>query len=903
MATGSHQHGQSTPTKPHPGRSGFDVILGNPPWERVKLQEQEFFAQRDPAVAGAPNAAARKKAIAALSVTNPELLAEFHEATRRAEGESHLLRSSGRYPLCGRGDINTYAVFAESMRDAIGPTGRLGVIVPTGIATDDTTKFFFGDLVQSRSLVSLFSFAEIRAIFPATDDRNPCCMLCAGASVSEGGHDIQFAFGLWSVEEMADAGKRFAMSPDDIVLLNPNTRTCPVFRSERDAEIAKAIYRRVPVLVREATASTPEVNPWGLTFMAMFHMANASDIFIAPEVACPAVREALEYEPKSASPFLPLYEAKMLHQFDHRWATYAREDCDWLATPILTKMNKDGKLDPDTRDLSAAEKDAPNTFASPRYWVSSAEVEARLIKTDKDGNETWRWEREWLLGFRDIARNTDDRTLITSVLPRVAAGHKAPLMFPEVSDARQTSCLITCMNAFVVDYAARQKIGGTSMSYFFLKQFPILPPTAFAAPCPWDESGGIALANWIAPRVLELVYTAHDLAGFAHDLGYDGLPFRWDPARRAHIRAELDAAFFQLYGVSRDDAAYIMDTFLVFKARDEERNGGVYKTKETILAIYDKMARAIDGAAAWRSDLSPLPGDAAAAHTSESLAAARELAATPPSLHAPAIHGGEAADQQAAVIEAFLDVRQGRSPDYVVCEPGLNAAFVAAARDRGAVADAAVLNRMLLGARKTGVLSDHPTTAEYRMPKALVPYAFVAEWAARHLQRQELLRHDEPPSLDDILCDPSLAAQFDELASRIKPGIKPLDMRWAALGFRKTARKAAAPGNVAVEPTDRVDAGPGIKQLPEKPGLYLIVAGQQVLYANYTRDLRDQLTRHAEVANGALAPEWLLPKQSRPDTVRWAWFQSLTPDAVAEARIHLVTEHRPWLNLLETGAA
>lgn len=671
MATGSSQHGQSTPTKAHPGRSGFDVILGNPPWERVKLQEQEFFAQRDPAVANAPNAAARKKAIAALSDTNPELLAEFREATRRAEGESHLLRSSGRYPLCGRGDINTYAVFAESMRDAIGTTGRLGVIVPTGIATDDTTKFFFGDLVQSRTLVSYFGFKNERFLFPRPVEHTVTFGLLTVVGRALTSEQMEFCWLAWTVEEMADPARRIVLTAEDIERLNPNTRTCPVFRSERDAEITKAIYRRVPVLIREATDSTPEVNPWGLTFMAMFHMANSSDLFIAPEVACPAVAAALtehagvasrmantpaapasmpsahagtapgiaDFGPATAGagakiaemraapasteaakagsgaksaqaersatgqmelstpflPFLPLYEAKMLHQFDHRWATYAREDAGWLDTPILTKTNKDGKPEPETRDLSAAEKDRPNAFAAPRYWVSTTEVEARFIKTDKDGNVTWRWEREWLLGFRDIARNTDDRTLITSVLPRVAAGHKAPLMFPEVRGAKEACCLIACMNAFVVDYAARQKIGGTSMSYFFLKQFPVHPPSAFATPCPWDDT--TTLIDWIAPRVLELVYTAHDLASFARDLAYDGPAFRWDPARRSQIRAELDAAFFHLYGSSRDDAAYIMDTFLVFKARDEERNGGVYRTKETILAIYDEMAEAMSGTA------------------------------------------------------------------------------------------------------------------------------------------------------------------------------------------------------------------------------------------------------------------------------------------------------------------
>lgn len=664
MSTESPQLG-----RPHfpPGSTrcnGFDVILGNPPWERVKLQEQEFFAHRDPAVAGAPNAAARKKAIAALRDTNPALLAEFQEATRRAEGESHLLRSSGRYPLCGRGDINTYAVFAESMRDAISPTGRMGVIVPTGIATDDTTKFFFGDMVRSRTLASLLSFENEEFIFPGVH-HSYCFSLLIVSGIATTQDQMEFVFFARQIEHLSpQSGRRFVLTPDDIVLLNPNTLTCPVFRSERDAEITKAIYRRVPVLIREATAATPESNPWGLTFMAMFHMANASGLFIPPEVACPAVRAALSgrsfvnvdsataavgpstgaadpatrgVDPSTTTvegltttkqgstttgegsttlvegstagvdrgstgvdgsdatqmlrelPFLPLYEAKMLHQFDHRWATYAREGADWLSTPILTKVNNDGKEEPDTRDVTPEEQANPAMLAAPRYWVSAAEVEARLIKTDKDGSVTWRWEREWLIGYRDISRANNDRTLIATIVPRFGISNKIPLMVFEDIDAKQAACLIACMNSFVVDYAARQKVGGTTLNFFIVKQFPVLPASSFAARCPWDESK--TLSDWIAPRALELVYTAHDLAGFARDLGYDGLPFRWDPVRRAQIRAELDAAFFHLYGVSRDDAAYIMDTFLVFKARDEERNGGVYKTKETILEIYDEMAR------------------------------------------------------------------------------------------------------------------------------------------------------------------------------------------------------------------------------------------------------------------------------------------------------------------------
>jgi hypothetical protein len=582
----------STPEASHPPhRNGFDVILGNPPWERVKLQDQEFFAQRDPLVAGAPNAATRKIAIAALKETNPALLQEFADAMRQAEGESHLLRSSGRFPLCGRGDINTYAVFAESMRNAISPAGRLGVIVPTGVATDDTTKFFFSNMVETRTLVSYFGFKNERFLFPRPVEHTVTFGLLTVLGRAQSSPKMDFCWLAWTVEEMNDPARRIVLTTDDIERLNPNTRTCPVFRSERDAEVTKAIYRQVPVLIREAREDEPEANPWDLTFVAMFHMANASGLFIDPEEACPVLRRTLTVDPEVTPPYLPLYEAKMLHQFDHRWATYALPGCDWLTTPILTKINREGKPEPDTRDVTAGERANPAAIAAPRYWVTKNEVEARLIKTDKEGNVVWRWDRDWLLGFRDIARNTDDRTLIATVIPRVGVSNKIPLMVLDHVDAKQAACLIACLNSFAVDYSARQKVGGATLNFFIVKQFPILSPSAFATACPWDPA--TTLAAWIAPRVLELVYTAHDLAGFARDLDYSGAPFRWDPLRRSQIRAELDAAFFHLYGISRDDAAYILDTFLVFKAREEERNGGIYKTKLTILGIYDEMAGAM----------------------------------------------------------------------------------------------------------------------------------------------------------------------------------------------------------------------------------------------------------------------------------------------------------------------
>ncbi|MBE0418240.1 MAG: N-6 DNA methylase, partial [Coriobacteriia bacterium] len=156
---------------------GFDCVLGNPPWERIKLQEKEYFAEREPRIANARNAAERKRLIAALEVDDPALLRAFHGAKRVAEGESHFVRSSGRYPLNGRGDINTYALFAELVRQSIAPQGRAGMIVPTGIATDDTTKLYFREAVESGSLVSLFGFENEEFIFPAVHHATKFCLL------------------------------------------------------------------------------------------------------------------------------------------------------------------------------------------------------------------------------------------------------------------------------------------------------------------------------------------------------------------------------------------------------------------------------------------------------------------------------------------------------------------------------------------------------------------------------------------------------------------------------------------------------------------------------------------------------------------------------------------------------
>lgn len=239
-------------------RGGFDVMLGNPPWERIKLQQQEFFATRDKSIVDAPNAAARNRLIHQLETTNPDLYQEYLEALHQADATGKFLRHSERYELTAIGDINMYSVFAETFSQLIRPEGRTGFIVPTGIATDDGNKAFFGAMVEENRLVSLFDFENREKIFQAVDSRMKFCLLTLAGS-DLGRTEARFGFFLTRTEHLQDKLRIFHLSKEDFLRLNPNTKTCPVFRTSVDAELTTKIYRNVPVLINEQTGE----NPWG----------------------------------------------------------------------------------------------------------------------------------------------------------------------------------------------------------------------------------------------------------------------------------------------------------------------------------------------------------------------------------------------------------------------------------------------------------------------------------------------------------------------------------------------------------------------------------------------------------------------------------------------------------------
>lgn len=571
---------------------GFDVVLGNPPWDQIQLDAREFFATTAPEVVAAPHMSARNEAIDKLSTENPPLHAAYLRELRKLEGVQHFIHDSRRYPLTSFGRLNSAPLFAELMRTLQGPTGAVGVVLPTGIATDSFNQHFFQDLLETRSIVSLLSFENEEFIFPAVHHATRFCLLTLSGSARPVSQS-QFEFFARRIDHLHDEERKFTLSPEEIALVNPNTRTCPIFRSRRDAETIKKIYERVPVLVRRSAKVADSA--WGFSGFLMFMMNTASHLF--------RTSDALHAEGwqsdgcnfgRDQERFVPLYEGKMIHHFDHRFGTHQGQS--------QAQANQ-GKLP----ELTATDHANPNLCAMPRYWVAKTEVDARV------GD---RWKRNWFLAWRDITGATVKRTVIAAIIPRVGVGNNAPIAFSSPDAETLLPMLASNMSSYIFDFLARSKVGGTHLNFFILEQLPVLPPTLYSEAAPWKPQS--TLKEWLTPRVLELFYTAWDLKALATDLGYQGAPFVWDEYRRFLMRCEIDAAYFHLYGTSREDVSYIMDTFPVVK-RDEEREFEEYRSKRMILEIYDLMEKAIETGEPFVTILEPSPADAGLTHESQEL--------------------------------------------------------------------------------------------------------------------------------------------------------------------------------------------------------------------------------------------------------------------------------------------
>ncbi|WP_424921217.1 Eco57I restriction-modification methylase domain-containing protein [Streptomyces sp. wa1] len=570
---------------------GFSCVVGNPPWDKVDFEDKKYFSVVSPEIAEIAGTARRAR-IAEWERENPEAGKRYRQARRAIKGTFHFAGDSEVFRLCTKGltvkgvnSLQTDALFAERMATVVARQGRFGLILPTAIATGAGSQHLFADFTRRGALVSLYDFENKRPKSPVLPNGGKwfesvhssykfCLLSLSGQAVRKSA--ATFGFFLGDITDLEDPNRVFALSPEDLALINPNTGTLPVFRTRRDASITAAIYRETPVLVNE---STNRGNPWQITFKrSLFDTIDDSDLF----------HEAQQLEKdgwtlegnvfrKGTDRMLPLYEGKMVDLFNSRAA-------DVIKSP--TAINRPNQ----PRYLTESDLRDPARAVQPLYWVA----DEGLVDTTRNGKATQvpgtdmrlrdvDWHREWLIGWRDITAVTNERTAIPAILPRAGTGITCRLMFPHTSPVLAAS-LAAAQSSLVFDFVSRQKVGGVHMTLMTWKQLPVPTPTTLEPHLPF-----------LLPRILELVCTTYDMAPLARDLGDEGEPFQWDEERRARLRAELDAYFFHLYGISREDTEYILESFQSESGglkNNEIAKFGEYRTKRLVLAEYDRMAAA-----------------------------------------------------------------------------------------------------------------------------------------------------------------------------------------------------------------------------------------------------------------------------------------------------------------------
>ncbi|MEO1243718.1 MAG: restriction endonuclease [Pseudomonadota bacterium] len=552
---------------------GFDAVIGNPPWDRMKFQQVEWFAERRPEIALAPRAADRKRMVAELAEANDPLSLDYEKAAARAEAAVKMARSSGDYPLLSGGDLNIYSLFVERGMTLLKPDGMLGLLTPSGIASDKTASNFFKSVATCGRLKALYDFENGRQRTdypPFFPDVHRSFKFCAFiASPSETAESAKCAFFLHDVSEITNPERCFPLSAEDFARVNPNTGTAPILKSRRDAELTTAIYGRLPVLVDHSTVEETKV--WPVRYLRMLDMTNDSHLF--------RTREELDEReggyPTGGNHFgsangewVPLYVGRMIHQFDHRAAS----------VEVNTENVHNAAF---SGDISSEQKANPEFLPTPQFWVSEQEINfpERL---------------EWAIAFRDIARATDVRTMIAAIVPKVGLGNTAPLLVPEQPEQfkQKGDLLLANLNALVFDYVTRQKTQSTHLNWYIVEQLPVVPPEHYEN----IAFGTKSSEEVVRQIVLELTYTAHDMAPFARDMDYlDEAgdlkpPFIWNEERRLGLRAKLDAIFFHLYGINeRDDVRYVYSTFPIIE-REEMAKYGMYRSCELCLAYMNALA-------------------------------------------------------------------------------------------------------------------------------------------------------------------------------------------------------------------------------------------------------------------------------------------------------------------------
>ncbi|BAZ81606.1 Eco57I restriction-modification methylase domain-containing protein [Sphaerospermopsis kisseleviana CS-549] len=492
-------------------RGGFDIILGNPPWEIFKPQAKEFFAEYSDIVTK------NKMDIKTFEKQQKQLLENPEIATAWLKYQSQYLhvslyyRSAEQYKnqisvVNGKKqgtDINLYKLFVEQCVNLLSQNGECGLVIPSGIYTDLGTKQLREMLFSQTNITGLFCFENRKAIFEGVDSRFKFVVL----TFENGKQTLSFPakFMRHDVGELNSfpGDDCINMSVDLIKRLSPDSISIMEFKTDLDIFIAEKMSR-FPLLGEEIQ------DTWNLKLTAEFHMTNDSHLF--------------KTEPGKGR--LPLYEGKMIHQFNHK-------------------------------------------FAEPRYWVD--EVEGRKAVLGKNGIDKGQVldYQCYRFAYRAIARNTDSRTFIGSILPKnIYCGHSLNVTLPYQNN-KYLLIISSMLNSFCFDFVLRQQVSA-NLTMFFIYQTPVPRLTEK------DE-----YFHEIVERAAKLICTTAEYDELAKEVGLgshkNGIT---EERERGKIRAELDGIIAHLYGLTESEFSHILSTFPI--VAEEVKNAALNAYREMV---------------------------------------------------------------------------------------------------------------------------------------------------------------------------------------------------------------------------------------------------------------------------------------------------------------------------------
>ena len=554
--------------------AGFDCVIGNPPWEKVKLIEKKWFLGKDDEIANSTSKNQRAEMFKRLEKTNPKLYMKWILSLNGAARESGFLSHSGRFPISAIGDLNTYPLFTELFgRQLLKKTGRAGIVVKTGIATDFTTKDLFSWFVETNTLVSLYDFVNSEGIFPDVAPPERFCLLTISGKDRQY-TNFEFSFFNTNFDMMKDTSRRYTLTKDQILKINPNTKNCPVFRSARDRDITLQIYEKYPVLFNEKNKK----NYWSINYHTIFHSSNDSYLF-NENILENLIRKGytlnetgIFINANQNDIFLPVFESKNFQQYDHRFGSFENISAE---RRFIKKAA--------THRVTSTQKENINYEITTRYWVNKRDFDERLIQIG--------WNKGWLFSFRKVTNiTTNFRTAIATFLKTTPEIDSASILtfHNHINVEKQALLFISFFNSTTFDFTLRQMIGGANFNKFILLQLPMPIPEQIGKMIISYGDKSQKLPDFLIHRSLRLTWSSHALDSLGEAIAPRQGPFIWNDEERRVLRAEIDATIAHVYGITNEEYAYILDSFTILRDKDTEEFSE-YRTKRECLEMYKKI--------------------------------------------------------------------------------------------------------------------------------------------------------------------------------------------------------------------------------------------------------------------------------------------------------------------------